>query len=234
MTDVPECAIFVAMKALIIEDNKIQAHTTANHLSQCGFRCDIAYDGDAGLEKLTSRGYGLALVDIMLPKRDGVEIVREARRLKIKTPVIILSVTDTVESKVRGLDAGADDYLAKPFSTDELRARIDAVLRRNRETRKTEPLTFDTLTLDPVGVHVTRGDRKIFLSKLEFDLLEYLLRHQGCIISKRTILTKIWDYKGAATGHVVEMGVSSLRRKINWAGERKIIETKRGLGYVIG
>ena len=222
------------MKALIIEDNKIQAHTTASHLSQCGFRCDIAYDGDTGLDKLTSNGYGLALVDIMLPKRDGIEIVKEARRLKIKTPIIILSVTDTVESKVPGLDAGADDYLAKPFSTDELRARIDAVLRRNRETRKTEPLAFDTLTLDPVGGRVTRGDRKIFLSKLEFDLLEYLLRHQGCIISKRTILTQIWDYKGIVNDHVVEMGVSALRKKINWTGERRLIETKRGLGYVIG
>lgn len=222
------------MKTLIIEDTKVQAHTTAGHLAQCGFHCDIAYDGDTGLGKFTSNAYDLALVDIKLPKRNGIEIIKEVRRLKIMTPVIILSVVDTVESKVRGLDAGADDYLAKPFSTDELRARIDALLRRNRETRKHEPLTFDTLTLDPVGGHVARGERKIFLTKLEFDLLEYLLRHQGRTISKRTILTQIWDYRGAVNDHVVEMGVCSLRKKINWAGERKIINTVRGLGYVIG
>jgi DNA-binding response OmpR family regulator len=234
LTNVRENVIFVSMKALIVEDTKVQAHTTADHLSRCGFRCDIAYDGETGLEKLVTNGYGIALVDVKLPKRSGIEIVREARRLKVKPPIIILSVIDTVESKVRGLDAGADDYLAKPFSEEELRARIDAVLRRNRETRRLEPLTFDTLTLDPVGGRVTRGDRKIFLSKLEFDLLEYLLRHQGCTVSKRTILSEIWDYKAAMNDHVVEMGVCSLRKKINWTGERKIIDTVRGLGYVIG
>jgi len=221
------------MKALIIEDNAAQAATTCRHLMKCGYDCDIAADGKKGFKFLCERQYDIALVDIRLPKMDGLEIIRQVRKMQIETPIIILSVQGSSTSKTLGLDLGADDYLAKPFSLDELRARIDVILRRNKKFEATAPLECDTLVLNPIGMKVSRNGRTVHLSKIEFDLLEFLMRRKGKIVSKKTILDSIWDYAGAGNYHVVEMAISALRRKINWEGDRPLITTSRGLGYVI-
>jgi len=221
------------MKALIIEDCKKQASATANRLRQCGYESDIAADGETGLQMLCERSYEVALVDIKLPKLDGLGVIKQARKRHVRTPIIVLSVIGSSDAKVAGLDAGADDYLSKPFSEEELRARIDALLRRHTIAKSTDPLICDTLMLDPIGATVTRGDRKVHLSKTEYELLLFLLRHKGKVVSKKLILERVWDFAGAATDHVVEMAICELRKKVNWTGDRELIQTKRGLGYVI-
>lgn len=221
------------MKALIVEDIRKEAISTANRIRQCGFDADFAEDGEKGLAKLCSGRYDVALIDINLPKLDGLEIIKQARAKKVTTPIICLSVMGSSAAIAAGLDVGADDYLSKPFALDELRARIDAVCRRRQLPKSTEPLICDTLVLNPVSAMVTRGARKIFLSKIEYDLLEYLLRHKGAPVSKRMIIERVWDCAGAVNDHVVELGICALRKKINWSGERELIQTRRGIGYVI-
>ena len=221
------------MKALIVEDNVQQAETTRHHLSHCGFDADIAADGETGLDLLLRRSYDLAIVDVRLPRMDGFEIVRRARGLQNETPIIILSVQGSPASKAAGLNLGADDYMSKPFSVEELRARIHAVLRRTDRAAAANPIQCDTLNLDPVGMRVTRSGRLLHLSRLEFDLLEYMMRHRGHVLTKRMILERIWDYPGVANDHVVELVICSLRKKINPPGERPLIRTERGLGYGI-
>lgn len=221
------------MKALIIEDNAAQAKTTRLYLTKCGYDCDVAADGNTGCRMLCEQTYDIALVDIRLPGMDGLEIVRRAKEREVETPIIILSVQGSPASKTLGLDLGADDYLAKPFSLDELRARIDVIFRLKSKASAAAPMQCDTLVLNPVSMKVCRGSRMVHLSKIEFGLLEFLMRRKGVLVSKKTILDELWDYAGATSYHVVEMAVSSLRKKINWEGENPLIQTVRGLGYVI-
>lgn len=220
------------MKALIIEDNVKQAETTRRKLTTCGFECDVATDGASGYKMLISGDYTIALIDIKLPKMNGLDIIRKANEQDIRTPIIVLSVLGSVDSRIAGLDAGADDYLAKPFSLEELRARIDARLRGVKKS--TAPLRCDTLVLDPIHGTATRSGRDLGLSRKEFQLLEYLMSRRGQIISKYMIRDDLWNYTGAANIHVVEMGVSALRKKVNGdTNERPLIRTVRSLGYVI-
>ena len=220
------------MKALIVEDNVKQAETTRRKLTKCGFECDIATDGLSGYKMLIDGDYTIALVDIKLPKMNGLDLIRKANEQDIRTPIIVLSVLGSVDSRIAGLDAGADDYLAKPFSLEELRARIDARLRGVKKS--TAPLRCDTLILDPIHGTATRSGRDLGLSRKEFQLLEYLMSRRGQIISKYMIRDDLWNYTGAANIHVVEMGVSALRKKVNGdTNERPLIRTVRSLGYVI-
>ena len=221
------------MKALIIEDNRKLAASTAGKLAGIGYEAEIARDGEKGLEMICSGRYALALVDIQLPKLSGMGVISRARACNVMIPIIVISVQGDPASKTAGLRAGADDYLAKPFTYEELFSHIDAVTRRCNMTKAAEPLVCDTLVLDPVSSKVVRGERRIHLSKLEFNLLEYLMRRKGRIVTKRQVLDEVWDCAGSASAHVVEMGVCALRKKINWPGEKELLETRRGFGYVI-
>jgi heavy metal response regulator len=221
------------MRALIIEDDKTIADFVARGLREAGFAVDVAADGDAGLELASSEPYDVAIVDLMLPKRDGLSVIDELRRRGRSTPVLILSARRSVDDRVRGLQAGGDDYLTKPFAFAELLARVQALVRR--ATRSPEPttLTAGDLTLDLLTRRVTRGDTPIELRPREFALLEYLMRNAGKVVSKTMILSHVWEYNFDPQTNIVDVLVSRLRDKIDRPFEKKMLQTVRGVGYVL-
>ena len=233
MTQSEPLTIVEAMKALIVEDNRQQAEFTRAGLSDFGLESRIVEDGQSGLEALLNEEYAIDLVDIRLPGIDGFSLIRTAREAGCQIPIIVLSVQGEIDAKVKGLDAGADDYLAKPFSFDELRARIDAVRRRFSPSMGHSILTADTLEMDVTTHKVRRAGRKITLPNHEYLLLEYFLRHRGRIVSKKMILEDVWDYADSIKSHVVEMAVSALRKEINGPNDLKLIRTIRKFGYVL-
>jgi two-component system OmpR family response regulator len=222
------------MRALIIEDDQAIAEFVARGLRESGFAVDLAADGDQGLALATDEAYDIAIVDLMLPKRDGLAVIDELRRRGRSTPVLILSARRTVDDRVRGLQAGGDDYLTKPFAFAELLARVQALVRR--ATRAPEPtsLTVADLTLDLLTRKVTRGDAAIDLRPREFALLEYLMRSAGRVVSKTMILSHVWEYNFDPQTNIVDVLVSRLRDKIDRPFERKLLQTVRGVGYVLG
>lgn len=221
------------MKVLLIEDNCQCADFILQGLQQSGFQVIHSLDGLDGLFKARTEAYDLAVIDIMLPKLDGLSVIAEIRRAKINTPIIVLSARDSVESKVKGLEIGADDYLAKPFSFSELQARIYALLRRAGGENELSVLQIEDLELDLFGHRVTRGGKKLDLTPLEFKLLEYLLRNKGRIVSRTTILEHVWEYGFDPQTNVVEAQVCRLRDKLDKDSERKLLKTVRGFGYVL-
>ena len=221
------------MKALIIEDNRQQAEFTSRGLDGLGFKSEIAADGLSGLEALLNGEYAVALVDIRLPGMNGLTLIREARAAGCRVPIIVLSVQGRTDDKIRGLDAGADDYLAKPFSFDELMARINAVRRRSAPSTANHILRTGTLEMDVTAHKVFRAGRKITLAPIEYQLLEYFLRHRGRVVSRKMILEDVWDYADSVNSHVVEMAVSSLRKKINGPNDPDPVKTVRKFGYVM-
>ena len=221
------------MHILIVEDDRMMADYVSDGLRRSGFVCTHAADGEEGLVAVLHGGYDAVVMDIMLPKLDGLEIIRRARAAGVRTPIIVLSARGSVEAKVTGLEAGGDDYLAKPFSITELVARVQALLRRASATPEATALREADLKVDVVTHRVTRAGRRIDLQPLEYQLLEYLMRNKGRVVSKTTIMERVWDYAFDPHTNVVEVRVSRLRSKITAPGERELIHTIRRFGYVL-
>ena len=221
------------MHILIVEDDRTMADYVSDGLRRSGFVCTHAADGEEGLVAVLHGGYDAVIMDIMLPKLDGLEIIRRARAAGVRTPIIVLSARGSVEAKVTGLEAGGDDYLAKPFSITELVARVQALLRRASATPEATALREADLEVDVVTHRVTRAGRRIDLQPLEYQLLEYLMRNKGRVVSKTTIMERVWDYAFDPHTNVVEVRVSRLRSKITAPGERELIHTIRRFGYVL-
>ena len=221
------------MRALLVEDDATIAEFVSRGLREAGFAVDHAVDGDAGLTSALHQPYDVAIVDVMLPKRDGLSLIDELRRRGVTTPVLILSARRSVDDRVRGLQAGGDDYLTKPFAFAELLARVQALVRRS--TRAPEPTTLavDDIVLDLLSRRVTRGGKPIDLRPREFTLLEYLMRNAGKVVSKTMILSHVWEYNFDPQTNIVDVLVSRLRDKIDRPFETKLIHTVRGVGYVI-
>ena len=221
------------MRVLLIEDDVKIASFILKGLKAEGFAVDHAPDGEAGLHMVLTEPYDLAVVDIMLPKKDGFEIIAAIRREKSNLPVIILSARDATEDKVKGLQLGSDDYLTKPFSFSELLARIQALLRRSSGASEPTRLEAGGLSMNLISREVVRQGRKIELQPLEFSLLEYLLRNAGRVVSKTMIMEHVWDYHFDPQTNVVESRIYHLREKIDKGFETKLIHTVRGVGYVL-
>ena len=221
------------MHILIVEDDRTMADYVSDGLRRSGFVCTHAADGEEGLVAVLHGGYDAVVMDIMLPKLYGLEIIRRARAAGVRTPIIVLSARGSVEAKVTGLEAGGDDYLAKPFSITELIARVQALLRRASATPEATALREADLEVDVVTHRVTRAGRRIDLQPLEYQLLEYLMRNKGRVVSKTTIMERVWDYAFDPHTNVVEVRVSRLRSKITAPGERELIHTIRRFGYVL-
>lgn len=221
------------MRILVVEDDAKISSFIINGLKQAGFAVDHAEDGEEGLHLALNEPYDTAVIDIMLPKRDGLSIIEELRRRKINTPVIILSAKRSVDDRIKGLQIGSDDYLTKPFSFSELLARVQALIRRASGTTEPTRLTAGDLSIDLLRREVTREDRKIELQPREFALLEYLMRHADRVTSKSMILEHIWDYHFDPQTDVVDVLVCRLRSKVDRGFEKKIIHTIRGMGYVL-
>ena len=221
------------MKVLLIEDNSQCADFIIQGLQQSGFQVTHSPDGLDGLFKARTEPFDVAVIDIMLPKLDGLAVIEEIRRAKINFPIIVLSARDSVESKVKGLEIGGDDYLAKPFSFSELQARIYALLRRAGGEGEQSVLQLEDLKLDLFSHRVTRGGKTLNLTPLEFQLLECLLRNKGRIVSKTTILEHVWEYGFDPQTNIVEAQVCRLREKLDKGSERKLLKTIRVFGYVL-
>lgn len=221
------------MKILLIEDDSRTAAFILTGLKQAGFSVVHAEDGKIGLTKARTEEFDLAVVDIMLPVMDGFTVIEKIRAAKITKPIIILSAKTSVEDKIRGLQIGGDDYLAKPFSFSELLARIQALLRRASTAAEPTALTVADLTIDLLSHKVTRGKERIDIQPLEFQLLEYLMRNTGRVVSKTMIMEHVWEYNFDPQTNVVEARVCRLRDKIDKPFDRKLIHTVRGFGYVL-
>jgi two-component system OmpR family response regulator len=221
------------MRALLVEDDDTIAGFVERGLREAGFAVDWFADGEAGFEAAIGQPYDVAVVDLMLPKRDGLSLIDELRKRGVETPVLILSARRSVDDRVRGLQAGGDDYLTKPFAFAELIARVQALVRRASRAPEPTTLTVDDLVLDLLSRRVRRGDQIIDLRPREFSLLEYLMRNAGKVISKTMILSHVWDYSFDPQTNIVDVLVSRLREKIDRRFEKKLLHTVRGVGYVI-
>jgi len=222
----------LAMRILLVEDDKKVASFIHKGLEEEGYAVDVAPDGEAGLFMGLDRLHDLIILDVMLPKKPGFQVLRELRQAKIVTPVLLLTARDTVEDKVQGLDAGADDYLTKPFAFAELLARVRALLRRRADARSPQ-LQLADLVLDPATRSVTRGGQPITLTNREFALLEYFLRNAGRVLSRAMIAEHVWDYDFDSGTNVIDVYVNYLRKKLDAGRESKLLHTVRGAGYVL-
>ncbi len=221
------------MRVLVVEDNPKIAAAVQKGLTEHGFAVDVSHSGYEGEEMALIEPYDVILLDLMLPDRDGIDVCRNLRRQKISTPVIMLTALSATEEKIDGLDAGADDYLTKPFEFDELLARVRAILRRGEAT-ESRTLTCDDLTLDLYTRVASRGDTKVELSNKEYALLEYLMRNQNRVLSRVQIGEKVWDMNFEPSSNVIDVYVSSLRKKVDRGFERELIHTIKGAGYRFG
>ena len=221
------------MHALIIEDDRAIADFVARGLREAGFAVDVAADGEEGLAAALEQKPDVAIVDLMLPRRDGLSVIDELRRRGHSTPVLILSARRSVDDRVRGLQAGGDDYLTKPFAFAELLARVQALVRRASRSPEPTTLTVEDLSLDLLTRKVTRAGVAIDLRPREFALLEYLMRNAGKVISKTMILSHVWEYNFDPQTNIVDVLVSRLRDKIDRPFDRKLLQTVRGVGYVL-
>ena len=219
------------MRLLVIEDEKKVARFIKKGLEEEGYAVDLAFDGEEGLAMVLDLVHDLIILDIGLPKIDGLQVLKKLRERKVPTPVLLLTVRATIEDKVLGLDSGADDYLTKPFAFQELLARIRALLRRKAEAG-TPLLQVEELVLDPSRHLVTRGGERIDLTSKEFALLEYFMRNAGRVLSRAMISEHVWDYDFDTETNVIDVYVNYLRRKIDSGREKRLIHTVRGSGYV--
>lgn len=221
------------MRALIVEDDVTIAEFVARGLRESGFAVDHAADGQTGLDLATTAPYDVAVIDVMLPKLDGLSLIQAMRRRQVTTPVLILSAKHTVDDRVKGLETGGDDYLTKPFAFPELLARVQALIRRATGAPASTHLTVGDLTLVLMSRRATRAGREIDLRPREFALLEYLMRNAGRVVSKTMILSHVWDYSFDPRTNVVDVLVFRLREKIDKGFDTKLIHTVRGIGYVL-
>jgi heavy metal response regulator len=220
------------MRILVIEDEKKVASFIQRGLEAEHYHVDVAYDGESGLLQLFDNEYDVLILDVMLPKRDGLSVLREMRVRKLTIPVLMLTARDTVADKVTGLDQGADDYLTKPFAFEELLARLRALLRRGASTVAPE-LSLADLQLDLVTHQVTRAGKRIDLTAKEFALLEFFLRQPGRVLSRALIAQHVWGVDFDTFTNVIDVYVNYLRKKIDAEFEPKLLHTIRGVGYVI-
>jgi DNA-binding response OmpR family regulator len=218
------------MRLLLVEDNRRLSQSLRLSLVDNGYAVDAAFDGEEGLEMAEMTAYDAIILDIMLPKKDGLEVCRDLRRQRIRTPVLMLTARDTVEDRVLGLDQGADDYLVKPFAIEELCARLRALMRRESEDRG-GLLVVGDLVLDPATHRVTRQGQEIDLTAKEYSLLEYFMRHPNRLITREMAESHVWNYDFVSTSNVVDVYVRRLRRKIDDPFPAKLFETVRGAGY---
>ena len=218
------------MRVLVVEDDAKIASFVVRGLKQAGYAVDHAPDGETGLALAESTDYDAAIVDIMLPKLDGLSLIRRLRAARRPIPVLILSAKSSVDDRVRGLQSGGDDYLTKPFAFSELLARVQALIRRATQSPEATKLTAGDVTLDLVTREVTRAGERVELQPREFSLLAFLLRHAGRPVSKTMILEHVWDYSFDPQTNVVDVVVSRLRAKLD--PEHTRLETVRGVGYI--
>ena len=221
------------MKILFVEDDKGIVRFVKKGLLENSFSVDVAYDGEEGLRLALHEKYDLIVLDIMLPKVDGREVLKEMRSRVIQMPVIFLTAKDLESDIVQGLNLGADDYLTKPFSFNELLARIHALLRRGKMVTPSTKLHIANLILEVDGHRVFRDKTKIELTPKEYALLEFFMRHPGQIITRTMISEKIWDYHFDTSTNVIDVHVSHLRNKIDKDFEPKLLHTMKGVGYVL-
>ncbi len=220
------------MTILVVEDEVKITRFIKKGLEMDHYTVETAYDGKEALEKIEINDYDLIILDIMLPKLDGIKVCKIIRDKKIETPIIMLTARDTVDDRIRGLDAGADDYLVKPFAFGELLARIRALLRRER-TMKATKLKVADLTMNPATHEVFRGDKEIFLSSKEYRLLDYMMRRPGNVCTRTMIGEHIWGYNFNDDSNVIDVYISYLRKKIDSGFRSKLIHTIRDVGYKI-
>lgn len=221
------------MRILIVEDDPHIADFVQQGLEEAGYAVDHTADGEEGFRYALNQPYDAAVVDLMLPRRDGLNLIQSLRQRGVSTPVLILSAKRSVDDRVDGLQAGGDDYLTKPFAFAELLARVQALIRRGSGTTEPTRLTAGPLALDLLERTATRDGEAIDLQPREFSLLEYLMRHPGQVVSKTMILEHVWDFNFTPQTNVVEVLVHRLRSKVDEDFEPKLIHTVRGAGYVL-
>ena len=222
------------MRILIVEDEEKMAEALRAGLEADQFSVSVAHTGEDAFFLASTEAYDLILLDLMLPGRDGMEVLAALRQKNVSVPVLILTSRDTVRDRVRGLDTGADDYLVKPFAFSELLARVRAVLRRGR-TEPSDKLRLADLEMDTAGRVVLRDGRELTLTAREFDLLEYLLRQQGRVVSRETLARDVWQETARYTplDNVIDVHIAHLRRKLDEPFRRKLLHTVRGVGFVL-
>lgn len=221
------------MRILLIEDDETIASYILDGLREAGFAIDHALDGETGLHLALTEPYDAAIIDIMLPKLDGLTLIEKLRKEKIRVPLLILSARRSVEDRVKGLHTGGDDYLTKPFAFSELLARVRALIRRSTGISEPHVLQVGDLIINLLTRNVTRGEERIELQPLEFSLLEYLMRNAGNVVTKTMIMEHVWDYNFDPHTNVVEVRICRLRDKVDKRFTSKLIHTLRGVGYVL-
>ncbi len=220
------------MRILLVEDEERLSNNIKKGLTEQGFAVDTAYDGEEGEFLAETEEYDLILMDLMLPKKDGVSVCKSLRERKIKTPILMLTAKSQLEDKVVGFEAGADDYLTKPFAFEELKARIYALIRRSHGETETT-LSVSDLQLDPKKHTVIRGDIEIKLTPKEFSVLEFLLTHKNEIVTRTQIIEHVWDMNFEGISNVVDVFITTLRKKIDKGNSKALIHTLHGVGYKI-
>ncbi|GAB3566038.1 response regulator transcription factor [Amycolatopsis endophytica] len=225
------------MRILVVDDDRAVRESLRRSLEFNGYQVELAGDGAQALERVIADRPDAMILDVMMPRLDGLEVARRLRSTGDDLPILVLTARDTVSDRVSGLDAGADDYLPKPFALEELLARLRALLRRASREAQTPPdaekLTFADLTLDPGTREVRRGDRDISLTRTEFALLELFMSYPKHVLTRGRILEEVWGYDFPTSGNALEVYVGYLRRKTEAGGEPRLIHTVRGVGYVL-
>jgi DNA-binding response OmpR family regulator len=219
------------MQVLVVEDDRNLRRFLSKALREEGFGAVEAESGDRALDRALAASYSCIILDVMLPGRDGFDVVTELRSRRVFTPVLMLTAKDELESRVRGLEAGADDYLTKPFDLAELLARVHALIRRAEFHHQDATLSVGGLTLDPLTRRVTQGGRRVDLSAREFALLEFLMRNAGRTVSRSRIAEAVWNYQFDPETNVVDVYVNYLRKKLSFERKTTVIQTVRGRGY---
>jgi two-component system OmpR family response regulator len=221
------------MRILLVEDDEKIASFISKGLKAAGYAVDLAGDGEKGLQMTLTEPYDTAIIDIMLPKLDGLSLIRRMRESKIPTPIITLSAKGSIEDRIKGLQAGSDDYLTKPFAFSELLARVQALIRRASGLTEPTKLKVSDLSMNLLTREVTRSGKSIDLQPIEFSLLEYLMRNAGRVVSKTMIMEHVWDYNFDPQTNVVEARICRLRDKVDRDYDKSLIHTVRGVGYVL-
>ena len=223
------------MRILVVDDDRAVRESLRRSLAFNGYSVDLAQDGLEALDLIAGDRPDALVLDVMMPRLDGLEVCRQLRSTGDDLPILVLTARDSVSERVAGLDAGADDYLPKPFALEELLARLRALLRRRvlPEDQDSPALTFSDLSLDPVTREVTRGERQISLTRTEFSLLEMLIANPRRVLTRSRILEEVWGFDFPTSGNALEVYVGYLRRKTEAEGERRLIHTVRGVGYVL-
>ncbi len=221
------------MRILLVEDEQRLSSVIKRGLEEDGFAVDWAFDGEEGQYLAESESYDLIILDIVLPKRDGLQVCKNLRKKGMRTPILVLTAKSTVEDKVEGLDSGADDYMTKPFAFIELRSRVQALIRRTRHESSESTLIIADLVVDPLKHTVERGGKKILLTPKEFAICEFLLHHKNEVVTRTMITEHVWDYNFDGMSNVVDVFLANLRKKVDRYPGKKLIHTVHGVGYRI-